>query len=270
MRTTLLVSLALLILSNLTSAQSLLQMEKLNGIQVMPCKVNDLTLKFIIDTGEKEARISVTDAMFMLKNGYIDMDDITGTEYERFAAGHIGNGTTVKIKKFVIGHNVINNLIAKVDPDLKTPLVIGQSVLYKIGKIEFDYGNQLVTINNYNNNNLQINTAKNDYSTIPSLTGVSSPIVPVKNTSAGMPAASAIEPTPSKNQKVLVKVKTNLYTKPENGQMIAQVNSNCFVYLIGDATPDQNFLFVDYMGHRGYINRLALEQTSQLNVQKIP
>ncbi len=264
MRSTLLVSLALLLLPALTSAQSLLQMEKLNGIQVMPCKVNDLTLKFIIDTGEKEARVSVTDVMFMLKNGYITMEDIDGTEYERFAAGHIGNGTTVKFKKFVIGHNVINNLVAKVDADLKTPLVIGQAVLYKIGKIEFDYGNQLVTITNYNKNEY-VNTT-----TLPSLATVSNPVVPVKSNSVSIPSTPVLEASPSKNQKVLVKIQTNLYTRPENGQSIAQVNSNCFVYVIGDTSPDQKFVYVDYMGHRGYINRLALEPVTQLNVQKIP
>src|SRR6188508_2648847 len=98
MRTTLSIIIALLINLQIT-AQTLLPMENLYGIQVMTCKVNGLPSKFIIDTGEKESRNSITDVLYMLKTGFINQDDINGTDYNQFAAGHIGTGTTVKIAK---------------------------------------------------------------------------------------------------------------------------------------------------------------------------
>ncbi|MDQ3050210.1 MAG: retroviral-like aspartic protease family protein [Bacteroidota bacterium] len=250
MRTTLLVLVSHLLFFQL-NAQTLLKMEQLNGIQVMPCKVNNLTLKFIIDTGEKDARISITDAMFMLKNGYITTSDIVGTEYERFVNGHVSNGTIVKIKQLEIGNTTINNIVATIVTDLSSPLVLGQSVLYKIGKIEFDYSNQLVTIRN-----------KNDYMIDNATASISGNVgTPVKTVNTGTittttePGAESTAP----RQKLLVKVRTNLYSRPENGHAIAQVNSNSFVNLIGEFSDEKNFLYVDYMGYKGYINRLALE-----------
>lgn len=251
MRTTLLVLASLLLFFQL-NAQTLLKMEQLNGIQVMPCKVNNLTLKFIIDTGEKDARISVTDAMFMLKNGYITTSDIIGTDYERFINGHISTGTTVKIKQLEIGNTTVNNIVATIVTDLSSPLVLGQSVLYKIGKIEFDYSNQMVTIRN-----------KNDYSIDNATASISTVGTPVKPVSTGtitttpVPGAESTAP----KQKLLVKTRTNLYSRPENGHAIAQVSSNSFVNLIGEYSDEKNFLYVDYMGYKGYINRLALEIT---------
>ena len=76
-----------LILAMLTglNAQTVVKMEKLNGVYVMPCKVNGLSLKFIFDTGASDVSISLTEALFMLKNGYLSEDDLIGTEYYRIA-----------------------------------------------------------------------------------------------------------------------------------------------------------------------------------------
>ena len=52
-----------------TFAQDIIKMEKSGGIYLIPCKVNGLPLKFIFDTGASDVSISLTEALFMLKNG---------------------------------------------------------------------------------------------------------------------------------------------------------------------------------------------------------
>lgn len=249
MRTTLFITLALLCLNS--SAQTMLKMELLNGRQVMPCKVNGLSLKFTIDTGDNGGTLSIADAIFMLKNGYISAGDIKGTEYDAFVMGNISAGTTVTVSHMEIGTARIDNLSFLVVSDLRIPMVIGQDILRKLGKIEIDYSDNLLTLKD----------AKSDYLNNPIPTA-NRPSPPVQNMGVSAPVSTAsitsIAPA-TKDQKLLVKVNTNLYSKPDNQLPIVQVNSNTFVDLVDEASRESNFVYVDYRGFKGYINRLALE-----------
>lgn len=42
-----------------------------NGLYLIPCKVNGVPMKFIFDTGASNVCISMAEAVFLLKNGYI-------------------------------------------------------------------------------------------------------------------------------------------------------------------------------------------------------
>jgi hypothetical protein len=67
-------------------------MEKEGGVFTVPCSVNGLKLKFIFDTGASDVSISKTEAMFMLKNGYLNSDDIVGKQKYIDATGKISVG----------------------------------------------------------------------------------------------------------------------------------------------------------------------------------
>jgi len=130
------------------SAQTVIKMEKLNGIYVMPCKVNGLDLKFIFDTGASNVSISLTEALFMLKNGYMSESDLMGTEYYQIANGNIEEGTEIILKTIEIGKLKLFNVKASIVHKLSSPLLLGQSALSKLGKIEFDYAENTLTVNN--------------------------------------------------------------------------------------------------------------------------
>jgi predicted aspartyl protease len=73
----------LIVLGSITSnviAQTKITMEKEGGVYTIPCKVNGLQLKFIFDTGASDVSLSLTEALFMFKNGYLSEKDITGTK----------------------------------------------------------------------------------------------------------------------------------------------------------------------------------------------
>lgn len=252
--------LAVQVINLQSTAQNLLPMENLYDIKVMSCKVNGLPSKFIIDTGEKEARISITDVLYMLKIGYITPEDINGSEYNQIAAGHFITGTTIKINKIEIGNIKVTNITALVDADLKKPIVLGQAVLSKLGKIEFDYTNQMVTVRGKDDFaqpvTTQLNNTKNNtgYTTIP---------VVIQN-------SASLSSTDNKPQKVLVKARTFLVSSPENGHSIIAIESNCFVNVLNNPSMDPRFLYVDYLGLKGYINKLAIEEVNLTAVQKTP
>jgi len=149
--------LSILILMQI-SAQTIIKMEKVNGVFVMPCKVNGLSLKFIFDTGASDVSISLTEALFMLKNGYLDEKDLIGTEKYQIANGDIQEGTKIILRQIEIGNLKLYDVKASVVHSLTAPLLLGQTALSVLGKIEFDYSNNTLKISNgtpnkVNNNN---------------------------------------------------------------------------------------------------------------------
>mgnify|MGYP001172883333 CR=1 FL=1 len=125
-----------------------IKMEKKGGVYTMPCTVNGLRLNFIFDTGASNVSISLTEVLFMLKNGYLSNDDILGSEYYQIANGEITEGTKINLKQLTIGDIELYNVKAGVVHNLNAPLLLGQSALNKLGKIEFDYSNNTLIIEN--------------------------------------------------------------------------------------------------------------------------
>ena len=148
-------------------SQNVIKMKKINGIFLMPCKVNGLSLNFIFDTGASDVSISLTEALFMLKNGYLNENELIGTEYYQLANGDIQEGTKITLKEIEIGTAKLYNVEASIVHTLDAPLLLGQTALSKLGKIEFDYAKNTLTIkpiqytNANENRNLNYDSSKN-------------------------------------------------------------------------------------------------------------
>ncbi|MBS1977542.1 MAG: retroviral-like aspartic protease family protein [Bacteroidetes bacterium] len=123
-----------------------IKMSKENGVYKVPCKINGLSLSFIIDTGASEVSISLTEALFMLKNGYLAETDIKGVEKYRIANGQIAEGTKVILRSIKLGQFEINDVEATVLHNINSPLLFGLSALKRFGKIELDYDQQTIKL----------------------------------------------------------------------------------------------------------------------------
>jgi clan AA aspartic protease (TIGR02281 family) len=121
-----------------TQAQITVEMEQQNGIYYLQGKVNGLNLKFIFDTGASNVSLSLAEALFMLKNGYIARDDIKGGSYAQIANGDIVENTEVILKSIEIGGVTIYNVKALISHNLSAPLLLGQSAIQKLGPIQLD------------------------------------------------------------------------------------------------------------------------------------
>ena len=117
-----------------------------SGTYEVSCKVNDLKLNFIFDTGASDISISQTEALFMLKNDYLTEADIKGKEKYMDANGDISVGTKIMLKKVEIGGLVLKNVSASVVNNKNAPLLFGQSALSKYGKIIIDNKKNEITI----------------------------------------------------------------------------------------------------------------------------
>lgn len=124
-----------------------IKMEKVGRAYQVPCSVNGLSLKFILDTGASDVSISLSEALFMLKNGYLNEGELLNTEEYKLANGELVDGTRVILRSMVIGGLVIKNIEASVIHTLDAPLLLGQSALEKLGKVTIDYKNDLLIVN---------------------------------------------------------------------------------------------------------------------------
>lgn len=132
--------------SNSNNAKVIQMTRMPGGTYEIPCYVNGLALKFIFDTGASDVSISLTEAQFMFKNGYLNEEDILGTQYYSIANGDIAEGTTIRIRKLEFGGVTLYNVDAAIVHELQAPLLLGQSAISRLGKIQIDPDNSTLTI----------------------------------------------------------------------------------------------------------------------------
>lgn len=130
-------------------SQLVIQMKREGGVSIVPCKVNGLNLSFIFDTGASDVTISLTEASFMLKNGYLRKEDIIGSEKYLDASGNITEGITINLREIEIEGLKLFNVKASIVKSLEAPLLLGQSALNKLGTVYLDLNKNQLTIANY-------------------------------------------------------------------------------------------------------------------------
>lgn len=108
------------------------------GCASVKCTINELPLTFIFDTGASIVSLSQVEANFMLKNGYLKREDFAGSGRFVDANGDITEGTIVNLRNVDFGGLKLNNVRASVVRNQKAPLLLGQSVLGRLGSIEID------------------------------------------------------------------------------------------------------------------------------------
>lgn len=124
-----------------------IQMTKLySGVYEVPCNINGLPLKFILDTGASTVSISSVEATFMLKNEWLKKEDIRGKNYFSTATGEIREGTVINLREIKVGDAILRNVEASVAHNQQAPLLLGQSVLDRFGTITIDNINSRLLI----------------------------------------------------------------------------------------------------------------------------
>lgn len=119
---------------------------KEGGVYKVKCEINKLPLHFIFDTGASDVSISNVEANFMLKNNYLSPSDIVGKQNYMNANGDITEGTVINLKSVDFAGLTLSNIKASVVKNQAAPLLLGQSVLGKLGKIEIDNEKRILKV----------------------------------------------------------------------------------------------------------------------------
>lgn len=115
-----------------------------NGVFYINVSINTIPMKIIFDTGASDVSISLTEALFLLKNGNLKQEDIGETVYYGIANGSVAEGTKINLKTIKVGGITIYNVEASIVHELKAPLLFGQSAIKKLGNYTFDYKNKRI------------------------------------------------------------------------------------------------------------------------------
>ena len=119
---------------------------KNGGVYKVKCEINDLPLHFVFDTGASDVSISNVEATFMLKNNYLKPSDIIGKQNYMNANGEIIEGTVINLRKVGFAGMSLTNVRASVVRNQVAPLLLGQSVLARLGKIEIDNDKKMLKV----------------------------------------------------------------------------------------------------------------------------
>lgn len=127
-----------------SSGQTKINLTAKNGVKYLPCKVNGIELNFILDSGASDVSISLTEALFLIKQEKISEKDILGYSKAKLANGELVENTEIILRELRIGNITLDDVKATIVNNLNAPLLLGQSVISRLGRI--DISDNVMTI----------------------------------------------------------------------------------------------------------------------------
>jgi peptidoglycan-associated lipoprotein len=109
-----------------------------NGVQLIPCIVNNVSFNMAIDDKAKNNTFSYEDAQVFLKEGRISRNDFKENEKAIDKDGNIVEKSTLIIKSIKLGNSIVKNIEAVVMKNMKISLIIDKPTLSKFGEITID------------------------------------------------------------------------------------------------------------------------------------
>jgi clan AA aspartic protease (TIGR02281 family) len=116
------------------------------GVYEIPVTINEvLKIAFIFDSGASDVFLSADIAMTLIKTGTITDADFVGSQRYLFADGTSANSDVILLKSIQIGNKTIYGVRATISKSIKSPMLLGQSVLQRFGKFTINNSNHTVT-----------------------------------------------------------------------------------------------------------------------------
>jgi predicted aspartyl protease len=108
------------------------------GSFVVPVRINDqITLKFVIDSGASDVSIPADVVMTLLRTGTITDADFLGTQKYRMADGSTVPSQQFVIRSLKVGDRTLNDVTGSIAP-VEGSLLLGQSFLRRFKSWSID------------------------------------------------------------------------------------------------------------------------------------
>lgn len=122
-------------------------MTRKGGVYEVPVLLNGvLKINFILDSGASEVFISPDVALTLQRTGTIsDLDWLPGKTFQ-FADGSTAQSRRFLLRSIEIGGRVFENVPCAIANDISAPMLLGQSVLERLGGYRVDYENSVLVI----------------------------------------------------------------------------------------------------------------------------
>lgn len=134
-------------LVNETSSNTIKLTKNQYGLFEIPVILNEvLKIKFIFDSGASEVSVSPDVALTLLRTGTITENDWLPDQTYIFADGSKAKSKRFVIRQIIIGNQKLSDIEASISNSIEAPMLIGQSVMNKLGSVTIDYDKQLLII----------------------------------------------------------------------------------------------------------------------------
>ncbi|MBQ0016403.1 MAG: retroviral-like aspartic protease family protein [Bacteroidales bacterium] len=128
------------------NGKTTIPLEYADGVYYITVKVNDVPMRFVFDTGCSSISLSLTEVLFLYKQGTLTDDDIGDVAYIQDALGNITESQIITLRNVQVGDVMLHNVKATVVENQRAPLLFGQSALSQFGKISIDYNNNVLIL----------------------------------------------------------------------------------------------------------------------------
>lgn len=123
--------------------------EKRQGVRFVKVKVNGVEMEMLFDTGASGVSLSLTEAIYLFKQGKLSPEDIEKRPaYSQIADGSIVEGMVINIRRLELGEGLIaENVKAFVVGNMEAPLLLGNSAIEDFGSFEIDDVDEVIRFN---------------------------------------------------------------------------------------------------------------------------
>lgn len=118
------------------------------GVRYVKAKVNGVEMEMIFDTGASGVSLSLTEALFLYKQGRLCDDDIVGSTQVTIADGSIEEEMVFNLQEVELADGLVaKNVKAVVVNNLAAPLLLGNSALRQFGSFTIDDARGVIIFN---------------------------------------------------------------------------------------------------------------------------
>lgn len=122
--------------------------EVYGNVRYVKVKVNGVEMEMIFDTGASGVSLSLTEAIFLAKQGKLTKDDFLGNTNIQTANGEVSEGMVVNLKEVELAEGLVaTDVTAIIVGNLDAPLLLGNSALKDIGSFEIDDEAKVIRFN---------------------------------------------------------------------------------------------------------------------------
>lgn len=124
-----------------------IKLKKVGSVYSIPVELNGvLKIDFIFDSGASDVSISPDVALTLLKTGTIKNEDWLEGAYYKFADGSTAKSRRFRLKSLKIGNKIVSDVVCSISNSVEAPMLLGQSILSKLGKYTFDYKKGILAV----------------------------------------------------------------------------------------------------------------------------
>lgn len=122
--------------------QNAIRLKKVSGVYKVPVQLNDAVIaNLIIDSGAADMMLSPKVARILQRGGSLTQDDFLPVQVYRLADGSRKKHMRARLQSVTLGNRTFRDVTFSISDSDDSPMLLGQSLLEKLGKYTIDYRN---------------------------------------------------------------------------------------------------------------------------------